>query len=125
VRLALDHHYAIAIAAELRSRGHDVTTALESGWHAEDDETLLHLCQEDGRALLTNNVADFVKIATLWQSIGLSHAGIVFTADASMPRGKRTIGLFVTALETLLAAEPAAITNQLRWLQRSGAYPPR
>jgi hypothetical protein len=120
VKLALDHHYATAIADELRARGHDVTTALERGWHAEDDETLLRRCHEGGRALLTNNVADFITIAARWQSTGRSHAGIVFTSDASMPRSKRSIGLFGTALDTLLTAEPDAITNQLRWLQ-----PPR
>ena len=120
MKLALDHHYATAIAVELRTRGHDVTTALERGWHTEDDETLLDLCREDARALVTNNVADFITIAARWQSTGRSHAGIVLTSDASMPRGKRTIGLFVTALDTLLTAEPDRITNQLRWLQ-----PPR
>lgn len=117
MKLTLDHHYATAIAAELRARGHDVTTALERGWHTEDDETLLHLCQQEGRALLTNNVADFTAIAARWQSTGRSQPGIVFTSDASMPRSKRTIGLFVAALDTLLTAEPDAIINQLRWLQ--------
>jgi Domain of unknown function (DUF5615) len=120
VKLTLDHHYATAIAVELRTRGHDVTTALERGWHAEGDQTLLHLCREDGRALLTNNVANFTTIAARWQSTGRSHAGIVFSSDASMPRSKRTIGLFVTALDTLLTAEPDGITDQVRWLQ-----PPR
>jgi hypothetical protein len=120
VKVALDHHYATAIAVELRARGHDVTTALERGWHTEDDEPLLHLCQDDGRALLTNNVADFITIAGRWQSTGRPHAGIVFTSDASMPRSKHTIGLFVTALDTLLTADADGITDQRRWLQPPG-----
>lgn len=120
MKLMLDHHYATAIAVELRNRGHDVTTALERGWHAEGDETLLHLCQQDARALLTNNVADFITIAARWQSTGRSHAGIVLTSDVSMPRSKHSIGLFITALEALLTAEPDGITDQLRWLQPPG-----
>lgn len=116
MKLVLDHHYATAIAVELRRRGFDVIAAVERGWHAEDDENLLRLCQQHGRVLLTNNVADFVAIATAWQATDQPHCGIVFTSDASMPRGKSTIGRYVTALEILITTEPETINDQLRWL---------
>ena len=63
MRLALDHHYPSSIAPTLRDRGHDAVTALERGWHAEEDEALLEFCAGEGRALLTNNVADFAIIS--------------------------------------------------------------
>lgn len=118
MRLALDHHYATAIAVQLRHRGHDAVAAVERGWEAEDDEDLLVLCSHEERALLTNNVADFVMLARIWDTIGASHYGLVFTSDASMPRSRATIGRYVEALDDLLTAHPKddAIFEQVHWL---------
>ena len=118
MRLALDHHYSPTIAVLLRERGHDAVAAVERGWQAEDDEALLGLCSADERALLTNNVADFTVLARRWQAQGRAHAGLVFTSDASMPRVRGTIGVYVEALDVLLAAHPArdALADRVWWL---------
>jgi hypothetical protein len=107
VKLALDHHYSPRIAIQLRKRRCDVIAVIERGWEHEDDEPLLALCTGETRALLTNNVADFTVIARRWALEGRQHAGLSFTSDASMPRGRHTIGRYVTALQTLLRANPA------------------
>lgn len=118
MRLALDHHYATAIAVQLRDRQHDVVAAIERGWQAEEDSVLLATCREEVRALLTNNVADFVALAAGWTATGREHAGLIFTSDASMPRDRRTIGRYVAELEALLTANPAldALVGQIHWL---------
>jgi nucleoside-diphosphate-sugar epimerase len=118
MRLALDHHYSTHIAIRLRERGHDVVAAVERGWGAEDDEALLALCETDGRALVTNNVADFTVIARRWATQGRCHAGLVFTSDASMPRSRDTIGRYVEALDALLEAHPAenSFADRVLWL---------
>jgi hypothetical protein len=118
VRLLLDHHYATAIAEQLRSQGHDLQTALERGWQAEDDEPLLALCSAEERALLTNNVADFAVIARRWAATGRQHAGLVFTSDRSLPRSQKTIGRFISCLSDLLIQNPAdaALAGQVGWL---------
>jgi nucleoside-diphosphate-sugar epimerase len=123
MRLALDHHYSTHIAIRLRERGHDVVAAVERGWEAEDDEALLALCETDGRALVTNNVADFMVIARRWATQGRCHAGLVFTSDASMPRSRDTIGRYVEALDALLEAHPAenSFVDRVHWL--TGAPP--
>ena len=118
LKLALDHHYSPQIAVQLRKRRYDVVAAVEGGWEAEDDETLLSHCTADGRALLTNNVADFTVIARRWALQGRHHAGLIYSSDASMPRSRRTIGRYVSALQTLIRANPAdkAFTDRTHWL---------
>lgn len=118
MRLALDHHYSPTIAQKLRDRGHDVVAAIEVGWEDEDDNLLLGLCAAAGRALLTNNVADFAVISRQWQVEGRSHAGLVFTSDRSWPRTKDNIGTFVEALERLLAQhrDGDSFRDRIHWL---------
>jgi hypothetical protein len=118
VKLALDHHYAPLIATELAARGHDVIAVIERGWEAQADEPLLELCGQEARALLTNNVGDFTVIARRWALEGRRHAGLVFTSDASMPRGRNAIGRYLDALDSLLCANPGegAFADRVHWL---------
>jgi Domain of unknown function (DUF5615) len=118
VKLALDHHYSPQIAIQLRKRRCDVIAAIERGWEQEDDEPLLALCAADSRVLLTNNVADFTVIARRSALEGRHHAGLIFTSDASLPRGRHTIGRYVGALQTLIRANRAddAFIDRTHWL---------
>ena len=118
MKLAFDHHYSTAIATKLRERGFDVVAAIERGWETEDDEALLVLCDKERRALVTNNVADFIVIARGWAIEDRRHSGLIFTSDASMPRGRQTIGRYVEVLEELLRANPGdhAFTDRIHWL---------
>jgi hypothetical protein len=118
VKLALDHHYSPTIATELRARGHDVIAVIERGWEEEDDEPLLALCSDESRALVTNNVGDFTLIARRWAVEGRQHSGLIFTSDASMPRSRGAIGLYVGALDKLLSSNQSgeAFVDRVHWL---------
>jgi predicted nuclease of predicted toxin-antitoxin system len=118
VRLLLDEHYSDQIAQQLRARGHDVVAVSKRPWRGEHDEALLEIAVRERRALLTNNVRDFVAIARRWSEGGQEHYGLIFTSDARMPRNSRSLGLYVRVLGRLLEQHPAdaALANQVRWL---------
>lgn len=118
MKLVLDHHYSPVIARELRSRGHDAVAVIEQGWEAEDDASLLDLCNQRGAALLTNNVGDFTMLACEWAAEGRGHSGLIFTADSSLPRHRGTIWRFIEALDSLLGFnKPAtAFVDHVHWL---------
>lgn len=118
MRLALDHHYTRLIAEQLQLRGHDAVAAYERGWHELDDEELFDRCVAETRALLTNNVSDFVAVSQRWAGEGRHHAGLIFTADASLPRTGATIGVYVELLDALLNENPgaSAFLDRIEWL---------
>ncbi len=112
----MDNHYSPLIARGLRKRHHNAIAAVEVGWEREDDESLLVRCVDDQRALLTNNVADFVVIGRRWQLEGRSHHGLIFTSDGSRPRSRDTVGRYVSALDTLMKANPGSFVDRVHWL---------
>lgn len=119
MRLLLDEHYTPEIADQLSSQGYNATavsgdTALEG----LDDEALLRIAADQGRALVTNNVRDFAPLATDWAARGDDHAGLIFTSDKSLPRSRDSIGAYVERLRELLDGHPAddAQVGQTLWL---------
>lgn len=118
MKLALDHHYSPAIAERLRSKGHNVVAAVEQGWDREDDEPLLAICEQERRALVTNNVGDFTVITRRWAAQSRSHYGLIFTSDRSLPRARAMIGQYVKLLDALLAENPSTdgFADRVHWL---------
>ena len=119
MRLLLDEHYSREIAEQLRERGHDVIAVKEdAAVEGLDDEPLLSLARDQGRALLTNNVSDFALLILEWTSRGESHAGVIFTSDGSMPRSRNTIGLYVERLSGVLDEHPEedSFRDRVEWL---------
>lgn len=118
MKLLLDEHYAAEIAAGLRAAGQDAITVSQLAVNGTDDEPLLALACTLDRALLTNNARDLLPIVARWAASGQDHCGLLLTSDASMPRGKGSIGLYVRALRELMKANPGvrAMANRVHWL---------
>jgi predicted nuclease of predicted toxin-antitoxin system len=79
MRFLLDAHVSgRRVGGPLRGNGHDVR-ALDQEPELEglDDEDVLALASEDGRILVTHNVADFPEILREWAGGGRSHAGVI------------------------------------------------
>lgn len=117
MKLLVDEMYSPAIAAELRRRGHDVLAVQElPGGPGMVDDALLHRARDDGRALLTENVADFLAVHAAFLEAGDRHCGLIFASNASFPRGRAsTVGALVKALGQLLSTS-ADLDTDILWL---------
>ncbi len=117
MKLLLDEHFAPAIAAQLRERGHDVVAVPEvQGLRGATDDVVLELAAAEGRAVVTENVADFAALDATWRTGERAHAGIVFTSNRRFPRGRGdTIGRLLIALDELIARHPEG-TTATHWL---------
>ncbi|MES2209292.1 MAG: DUF5615 family PIN-like protein [Chloroflexota bacterium] len=119
MRLLLDEHYSPLIAEHLRARGHDVTAVVAQPTLAGlADRTLILAARRDGRALLTENIVDFVPIATEFARTGTPHAGIILANPHRFPRSRDGMGRLVEALHELLVAHRGddALADRIVWL---------
>lgn len=83
--------------------GHDVR-ALDQEPESEglDDEEVLALASEDGRILITHNVADFPTILREWAAGGRSHAGAMLVYGI----GQAEFGFVLRGVERWLELRP-------------------
>lgn len=119
MKLLLDELYSPTIAEELRKTGHDVVSVQESDdLRGLDDRELWVRASAEGRALMTESVADFAPLVREAAAQGDRHLGVVFTSPRSMPRGVGTIGLYVDVLDAFLREHPGeeALLDQVAWL---------
>lgn len=119
MKVLLDEHYSPRIAEHLRAQGHDVTAVVAQPTLAGlADRTLIMAARRVGRALLTENVGDFVRIATELSRTGTPHAGIILANPHRFPRSRDGIGRLVEALHDLLVAHPEddAFADRIVWL---------
>ncbi|MGH3042114.1 MAG: DUF5615 family PIN-like protein [Gaiellaceae bacterium] len=79
MRLLLDAHVSGPnVDGPLGERGHDVRALDQEPEHEGlDDEDVLALANDDGRIVVTHNIADFPGILREWAAGGRSHAGVI------------------------------------------------
>jgi predicted nuclease of predicted toxin-antitoxin system len=119
LKLLLDAMFAPEIARQLRQRGHDVVAAKEQARLADrGDPELFAAAQAEQRALVTENVEDFIDIDRRYRHQGRAHYGLVLTSGRRFRRTRAAIGQLVVSLDALLRAEPeSAATSLVHWLQ--------
>jgi predicted nuclease of predicted toxin-antitoxin system len=120
LKLLLDEMISPRIARELRSQGFDVEAIKSDRPDLETlaDREIVRRMAAEKRAVVTNDVLDFQLIHNRLPAGGEEHYGMVFTSDATMPRNKASIPLWVKTLKKLLEASPAddALRNRVRHL---------
>ena len=119
MKLLLDEMLQAVIAEQLRRRGHDVDAVTErSELRAAGDPELFAVAQQESRALVTEDIEDFSREASLADGRGQAHYGLILIRAAKYPRGnRRTVGRLIKALDEFLRAHPGERATSLRhWL---------
>lgn len=106
MKLLLDEMWPPEAAAQLRRRGHDVVAVAERpDLRTQEDEVIFAAAQDEDRAVVTENVADYRPIADSLLQHGRSHGGLILTTDRRFPRhDPRTLGRLIAALDALLSS---------------------
>jgi hypothetical protein len=80
VRVYLDESLSPTIAALLRARGVDAVSAHEVGRLGADDRSQLRYATEEGRAIVTPNLRDFLTLAADAVRENELHGGIILVS---------------------------------------------
>jgi hypothetical protein len=120
LKLLLDEMWSSEVARQLRRRGFDVAAVLDRpDLKSKPDEFLLAAAGAESRAIVTENLKDFRRLAMEASRAGRQHAGVIYTIDSRFHRADaRTIGRLVRALERLLLADPPQDGLE-HWLERA------
>ncbi len=105
MKLVLNEMWSGEIARQLRSRGHDVVAATElpRRYRAIPDHEFFRRAQDDGRAIVTDNVRDFMPIVAEQAGRAERHFGVVFALRPAFDRAQpAVVGNMTRALEALL-----------------------
>lgn len=117
MRLLIDEMYSRTLAEQLRGRGHDAVAVTEiPALVGLEDAPLLSWAHAENRAVVTENVSDFLLLHASWLRSGQSHSGIILASSATFPRARAsTLGALVKALDELIVELPRLDTD-IRWL---------
>lgn len=121
MKLLVDEMFAPALAEQLRRRGHDAEAVTEhSGLISLPDPEQFARAQAAERAVVTENVPDFMALDAHYRLVGTGHFGLILTSNAAFPRGQQaTLGALVIALDALLRRPDLAEgpVSHVEWLQ--------
>ena len=82
MKVYIDEDLSPSIAAILRQRGVDATSAHEVGTTQLGDRAQLEYATREGRAIITRNVVDFIALAHAAVAANAGHAGIVLVPSS-------------------------------------------
>ena len=82
MKVYLDEDLSPSIAVLLRHRGVDATNAHDAGNSQLGDRAQLEYATREGRAIVTRNVVDFLRLAHDAVAMNTPHAGIVLVPSS-------------------------------------------
>jgi predicted nuclease of predicted toxin-antitoxin system len=123
MRLLLDEHLSPRIATELRRSGHDaIAIAERPDLRGRSDEDIIDVAVSEGRAFVTFDVVDHLRIHGIAARLGRPHPGLVALAPSTWRPSNEGIGGLVRALADLLTANLAenSLHGRVVWLEPPG-----
>jgi predicted nuclease of predicted toxin-antitoxin system len=114
VRLFLDEMYSARLAEALRAANVDATTAAQLGIAGRSDFDVFATAVADGYVLLTENVADFARIAADHLTAGQHHPGVLIALSSRFSRRPAGRAALVAAV---LAAAAEPLEDRVVYLQ--------
>lgn len=110
LKLYLNENLSWRIAKALREYGYDVVSSEDAAMNESDDAAQLEFAVSEHRAVVTNNVRDFVELDEYYAIEHRPHYGILLTTKCS-------IALLINRLRNVLERIPAEeMVNQTRWI---------
>lgn len=120
--------WSFEIAVQLRRRSHDVISATEpeeAGRYSNTpDPVVFERAQDDGRAIVTDNVADYEAVRLAHETTGEPHYGVIYALAPAFNRhrGDQVIGPMVRALDRFLNDHPGEEPlNTAHYLRPAGS----
>jgi predicted nuclease of predicted toxin-antitoxin system len=126
VKLLLDEMISSTVADQLRARGHDVVAVQDpelGHLRGVDDCLLLDHAAEEHRAVVTDNIPDFVRCHQRRVDRDKPHYGLLLFTNDTFPRHRHGafVGQLLAALEGQLLAYPDDNDSSwVRWLTKNG-----
>lgn len=118
MKLLLDEMHAPGIADSLTDESFDVVAvAAQPALRGMTDEDLFSYATNGERALVTENVADFMPLAAQWAGAGRAHTGLIFTNPKRFNRATLAYpGNVIAALGEFLSNPPITGKSWIWWL---------
>ena len=101
MKLLLDEMYPPALAEALRTSGIEARTVADMGLAGRSDPDVLAAAETDGYVLLTENVADFARLATEHLTTGGHHPGVLIALSSRFSRRRAGINAIIAAIEAV------------------------
>lgn len=114
--------FPAAIARALRGAGYDVVAVQEDAeLRSLSDSALFATAERRERAIVTENVKDFLPLGAQSHAQPLPHWGLVLISNQSFPRHRdRFIGAITRSLRDLLEEHPErSAVSGIHWLRPS------
>jgi hypothetical protein len=119
LRLLLDEHFPVDLARALRERGHEVEAVVErTDLREGSDARILEAAVGERRPVVTEDVADYMRLFRFAQVEGPRHFGMVFARRFS--RRKPALGALIEAVDAFLRDRPGddELVDRVHWLER-------
>ena len=114
MKVYLDENLSPRIAEILRTAGIDAVSAHEAGRTGIDDRSQLSHAAQEGRAMVTCDVSDFLVLAAEAISANAEHAGIILVPPR-LPA--RALSEIAAAIQAIAARYPEGIAGLVLYAQ--------